>query len=70
MSSPNDFWQIIDGHKLKLLYKAGVSWLSQHVDAINRMNVFPVPPGCSMCAYVTTRLFIDEFLDHYLILID
>jgi uncharacterized protein len=45
MSSPNDFWQIIDGHKLKLLYKAGVSWLSQHVDTINRMNVFPVPDG-------------------------
>lgn len=45
MSSSKHFWQSIDGHKLKLLYKAGVSWLSQHVDAINRMNVFPVPDG-------------------------
>jgi uncharacterized protein len=37
--------QTIDGHKLKLLLHAGVSWLSQHVDAVNRMNVFPVPDG-------------------------
>jgi len=35
----------IDGHDLKLLLRAGVSWLSQHVDAVNRMNVFPVPDG-------------------------
>ena len=45
MSSTKNFWQTIDGHKLKLLFKAGVSWLSQHVDAVNRMNVFPVPDG-------------------------
>lgn len=35
----------IDGQELKLLLYAGVSWLSQHVDAVNRMNVFPVPDG-------------------------
>jgi len=35
----------IDGHDLKLLLRAGVSWVSQHADAINRMNVFPVPDG-------------------------
>ena len=37
--------QTIDGHDLKLLLRAGVSWVAQHTDAINRMNVFPVPDG-------------------------
>ncbi len=37
--------QTIDGHDLKLLLRAGVSWVSQHADAVNHMNVFPVPDG-------------------------
>lgn len=35
----------IDGRELKLLLRAGVSWLAQHAEAINHMNVFPVPDG-------------------------
>jgi DAK2 domain fusion protein YloV len=34
-----------DGHGLKLILRMGVAWLAQHVDAVNRMNVFPVPDG-------------------------
>lgn len=34
-----------NGHGLKLILRMGVAWLAQHVDAVNRMNVFPVPDG-------------------------
>ena len=37
--------KVINGHGLKLIFRAGVVGLSQHVDAVNRMNVFPVPDG-------------------------
>lgn len=35
----------INGQDLKLLLFSGVAWLSQHVDTVNQMNVFPVPDG-------------------------
>lgn len=35
----------IDGQALKRLFSAGVENLSQHVDLINQLNVFPVPDG-------------------------
>ena len=35
----------IDGQELKRLFLAGLHCVSQNVDAINRMNVFPVPDG-------------------------
>lgn len=35
----------IDGQELKRLFLAGLHRVSQNVDAINRMNVFPVPDG-------------------------
>ena len=37
--------QAVDGQELKLLFHAGLDCVSQNVDAINRMNVFPVPDG-------------------------
>lgn len=37
--------QAIDGQELKRLFHAGLVRVSQNVDAINRINVFPVPDG-------------------------
>lgn len=37
--------QTIDGQELKRLFHAGLACVSQNVDAINRLNVFPVPDG-------------------------
>ena len=37
--------QLCDGHLLKWMFAAGVSWLEHHRDQVNNMNVFPVPDG-------------------------
>src|SRR5687768_12984634 len=37
--------KVCDGHLLKWLFAAGVSWLAQHRKIVNEMNVFPVPDG-------------------------
>jgi uncharacterized protein len=37
--------RVVDGQLLKWLVAAGVSWLEQHKQKINNMNVFPVPDG-------------------------
>lgn len=37
--------QICDGHMLKWLTAAGLSWLEHHQETVNQMNVFPVPDG-------------------------
>lgn len=34
-----------DGQTFKRLLEAGLAWLEQHSDAINALNVFPVPDG-------------------------
>ena len=34
-----------DGPTLKKLIKAGLAWLEQNYEAINQLNVFPVPDG-------------------------
>jgi hypothetical protein len=34
-----------DGQRFKHLVEAGLAWLEQHSDAINALNVFPVPDG-------------------------
>jgi hypothetical protein len=34
-----------DGRGLKLLIKAGLAWLERHQQAINALNVYPVPDG-------------------------
>lgn len=34
-----------DGRGFKLLVKAGLAWLERHQDAINALNVYPVPDG-------------------------
>jgi uncharacterized protein len=36
---------IFDGQDLKKAILAGVAWLEEHRDAINALNVFPVPDG-------------------------
>ncbi|NPV68829.1 MAG: DAK2 domain-containing protein [Anaerolineae bacterium] len=35
----------LDGHQLKQLLLAGMSWLEQHYQIVNQLNVFPVPDG-------------------------
>jgi hypothetical protein len=35
----------VDGHLLKWMIAAGVSWLEHHKQQVNNMNVFPVPDG-------------------------
>jgi uncharacterized protein len=37
--------QVCDGHLLKSLIAAGLSWLERNRDAVNKLNVFPVPDG-------------------------
>jgi len=34
-----------DGQGLKRLLEASTAWLERHTDAINSLNVFPVPDG-------------------------
>lgn len=37
--------QVCDGHMLKWLVAAGLSWLEHNMGRVNEMNVFPVPDG-------------------------
>jgi len=37
--------RVCDGQVFKHLIEAGLAWLEQHSDAINALNVFPVPDG-------------------------
>jgi DAK2 domain fusion protein YloV len=37
--------KIADGYLLKQLLGAGMTWLDQNKDTVNRLNVFPVPDG-------------------------
>ncbi len=36
---------VLDGHELKSMVHASLSWLRQHQESINALNVFPVPDG-------------------------
>src|ERR1700738_118730 len=36
---------VFDGQDLKKAMMAGAAWLVEHRDAINALNVFPVPDG-------------------------
>jgi DAK2 domain fusion protein YloV len=36
---------LCDGHQLKWMFAAGLSWVEHHRERINTMNVFPVPDG-------------------------
>jgi DAK2 domain fusion protein YloV len=40
----NPIWTC-DGQGLKRLLEAGTAWLDRHMEAINSLNVFPVPDG-------------------------
>jgi DAK2 domain fusion protein YloV len=40
----NPIWTC-DGQGLRRLLEAGTAWLDRHMDAINSLNVFPVPDG-------------------------
>ena len=37
--------QVCDGHLLKWLLAAGLAWLEENQEVVNRLNVFPVPDG-------------------------
>src|SRR5690606_31399432 len=37
--------KICDGHLLKWLVAAGLAWLEQNREQVDRLNVFPVPDG-------------------------
>jgi uncharacterized protein len=37
--------QVCDGHRMKWLIAAGLSWLEQHHQQVDALNVFPVPDG-------------------------
>lgn len=41
----SDVTQALDGLRLKPMISASLVWLRQHQDAINALNVFPVPDG-------------------------
>ena len=40
-----DVIRALDGHRLKPMISAALSWLRQHQETINALNVFPVPDG-------------------------
>jgi len=44
-TSPQDVCLRLDGRQLKQLFLAGMSWLEQHYQIVNQLNVFPVPDG-------------------------
>lgn len=37
--------QVVDGYLVKQLLGAGLTWLEQNKEKVNRLNVFPVPDG-------------------------
>lgn len=45
MPDQGDSRYVIDGQGLKGLVRAGLAWLRHHQEAINSLNVFPVPDG-------------------------
>ena len=45
MSKKEQSYTTLDGQQFKQLVGAALSWLRQHQDAINALNVFPVPDG-------------------------
>ncbi|MCA9916232.1 MAG: DAK2 domain-containing protein, partial [Anaerolineae bacterium] len=60
---------LVDGHLLKWMMAAGVSWLEHHKQQINNMNVFPVPDGDTGTNMVLTirkayQLIADMDEDH------
>lgn len=40
-----DVTRALDGHALKPMVGAALSWLRQHQESVNALNVFPVPDG-------------------------
>jgi uncharacterized protein len=46
MGNPDgDVVRALDGHRFKTLISAALSWLRQHQEEVNALNVFPVPDG-------------------------
>jgi len=45
LSVGSDIVHTLDGHDLKCMVAAALSWLRQHQAEINALNVFPVPDG-------------------------
>ncbi|MBN1249473.1 MAG: DAK2 domain-containing protein [Anaerolineae bacterium] len=40
-----DVLRTLDGHRFKPMISAALSWLRQHQESVNALNVFPVPDG-------------------------
>lgn len=60
----------IDGHEFRRLFTGGVDWLSQHVNTINNLNVFPVPDGDTGTNMLLTvqkaQSFVDNMADDHI----
>ncbi|MCD6284467.1 MAG: DAK2 domain-containing protein [Anaerolineae bacterium] len=65
MSVPEgDVIRALDGHRLKLMILAALSWLRQHQEQINALNVFPVPDGDTGTNMMLTMASVwDEIAD-------
>src|SRR5579859_6585525 len=54
-----------DGAAYKRLASAAVAWLEQHYEAVNQLNVFPVPDGdTGTNMLLTMRSAYSEIADH------
>jgi len=45
VSKKEQSYTTLDGQQFRQLVGAALSWLRQHQEAINALNVFPVPDG-------------------------
>jgi uncharacterized protein len=45
VNSDGDVVRALDGHRFKTMIAAALSWLRQHQEEVNALNVFPVPDG-------------------------
>ena len=65
MSVPEgDVIRALDGHRLKPMILAALSWLRQHQEHINALNVFPVPDGDTGTNMMLTMASVwDEIAD-------
>jgi hypothetical protein len=53
--------RLIDGGELRAALTASAAWLDRHVEAINALNVFPVPDGdTGLNMSLTLRAAVDE----------
>ena len=60
MTSPSVV-STLSGSQLRAMFAAATNWLERHVEAINAINVFPVPDGdTGTNMYLTMRSTLEE----------